>query len=54
MCYNKLFFVGLSALYSGIFPTLVRTIPATAALFVSYELTKKWLSQVFSPYMTDT
>ncbi|KAK4887322.1 hypothetical protein RN001_003593 [Aquatica leii] len=34
---------GVSALYNGLFPTLIRTIPATATLFVTYEYTKKFL-----------
>jgi len=45
---------GVRALYSGLAPTLVRTIPATAALFVTYELTKKYLSQFFHPSIADT
>lgn len=39
---------GLSALYHGLTPTLVRTIPATAALFVTYEYSKKVLYYMFS------
>ncbi|XP_044748225.1 mitochondrial ornithine transporter 1 [Coccinella septempunctata] len=39
---------GLSALYHGLTPTLVRTIPATAALFVTYEYSKKFLYYIFS------
>lgn len=38
---------GLMALYSGLTPTLVRTVPATAALFASYEYSKKLLHHVF-------
>lgn len=34
---------GVGALYSGLSPTLIRTIPATATLFVTYEYTKKFL-----------
>ncbi|XP_044580451.1 mitochondrial ornithine transporter 1 [Cotesia glomerata] len=34
---------GISALYNGLKPTLVRTVPATATLFVTYEYTKKML-----------
>ncbi|KRT79692.1 mitochondrial carrier protein, partial [Oryctes borbonicus] len=34
---------GVTALYSGLTPTLVRTIPATAVLFLTYEYTKKFL-----------
>ncbi|KAF5308262.1 hypothetical protein FQR65_LT06255 [Abscondita terminalis] len=33
---------GIGALYNGLFPTLIRTIPATAALFVTYEYTKNF------------
>ena len=32
---------GVSALYNGLKPTLFRTIPATATLFVTYEYVKK-------------
>lgn len=34
---------GAAMLYNGLKPTLVRTIPSTAALFVTYEYTKKFL-----------
>ncbi|KAK5644111.1 hypothetical protein RI129_007956 [Pyrocoelia pectoralis] len=34
---------GVGGLYSGLSPTLIRTIPATATLFVTYEYTKKFL-----------
>ncbi|XP_046816962.1 mitochondrial ornithine transporter 1 [Vespa crabro] len=32
---------GIGALYNGLKPTLIRTIPATAMLFITYEYTKK-------------
>ncbi|XP_047352674.1 mitochondrial ornithine transporter 1 isoform X1 [Vespa velutina] len=32
---------GIGALYNGLKPTLIRTIPATATLFITYEYTKK-------------
>ncbi|KZC11722.1 Mitochondrial ornithine transporter 1 [Dufourea novaeangliae] len=32
---------GVGSLYNGLKPTLIRTIPATATLFVTYEYTKK-------------
>ncbi|XP_043483710.1 mitochondrial ornithine transporter 1 [Leptopilina heterotoma] len=32
---------GISALYNGLKPTLIRTVPATATLFVTYEYSKK-------------
>ncbi|KAK6172479.1 hypothetical protein SNE40_016118 [Patella caerulea] len=35
---------GIGALYKGLGPTLVRTFPATGALFLAYETTKKYLS----------
>lgn len=38
---------GILALYNGLKPTLVRTIPATAVLFLTYEYTKKFLHYVF-------
>ncbi|XP_017772710.1 PREDICTED: mitochondrial ornithine transporter 1 [Nicrophorus vespilloides] len=37
---------GFSALFNGLTPTLVRTVPATATLFVTYEYTKKFLHNV--------
>lgn len=38
---------GISALYNGLKPTIIRTIPATAVLFVVYEYSKKFMSQIF-------
>nr|XP_012547293.2 mitochondrial ornithine transporter 2 isoform X3 [Bombyx mori] len=38
---------GVLALYNGLKPTLVRTIPATAALFVVYEYSKKFMHKSF-------
>lgn len=32
---------GIGALYNGLKPTLIRTIPATATLFITYEYSKK-------------
>ncbi|KAI4502628.1 hypothetical protein M0802_002540 [Mischocyttarus mexicanus] len=32
---------GIRALYSGLTPTLIRTVPATATLFITYEYSKK-------------
>lgn len=37
---------GLSALYSGLRPSLLRTFPATGALFLAYEYSKKWMHQI--------
>ncbi len=37
---------GLGALYSGLTPTLIRTFPATGALFFAYEYSKKLMHQV--------
>lgn len=34
---------GLLALYNGLGPTVLRTFPATGALFLAYEYSKKWL-----------
>jgi len=34
---------GFGALYSGLSPTLLRTIPATATLFATYEYSKKFM-----------
>lgn len=36
---------GALAFYNGLAPTIVRTIPATAVLFVVYEYTKKFLTR---------
>lgn len=38
---------GPLALYNGLKPTLIRTIPATAVLFVVYEYSKKFMAQLF-------
>ena len=37
---------GLKTLYNGLIPSLLRTFPATAALFLAYENTKKILSNL--------
>lgn len=37
---------GVLALYNGLKPTIVRTIPATAVLFVVYEYSKKFLTDL--------
>lgn len=37
---------GPMSLYNGLTPTICRTIPATAVLFVVYEYTKKLLLEV--------
>lgn len=34
---------GVLVLYNGLLPTLIRTVPATATLFVTYEYCKKIL-----------
>lgn len=41
---------GPLALYNGLKPTVFRTIPATAVLFVVYEYSKKLMSQLFDAY----
>lgn len=38
---------GPLAFYNGLTPTIVRTIPATAVLFVVYEYTKKLMNELF-------
>lgn len=38
---------GASAFYNGLKPTIFRTVPATAVLFVVYEYSKKFLTHVF-------
>ncbi|XP_033211559.1 mitochondrial ornithine transporter 1 [Belonocnema kinseyi] len=37
---------GVSALYNGLKPTLIRTVPATATLFVTYEYSKKMMQNL--------
>lgn len=37
---------GFMALYNGLLPSVLRTIPATATLFLVYEYTKKTLDQL--------
>lgn len=38
---------GVSALYTGLKPTILRTIPATAVLFAVYEYSKKFMTHLF-------
>ncbi|KAF3429324.1 hypothetical protein E2986_05732 [Frieseomelitta varia] len=38
---------GINSLYNGLKPTLIRTVPATATLFVTYEYTKKIMLDFF-------
>lgn len=38
---------GFLALYNGLVPTVCRTIPATATLFVVYEYSKKFMDDFF-------
>ncbi|XP_076761274.1 mitochondrial ornithine transporter 1 isoform X2 [Xylocopa sonorina] len=38
---------GIGSLYNGLKPTLIRTVPATATLFVTYEYTKKFMLNYF-------
>lgn len=38
---------GILALYNGLKPTIIRTIPATAVLFVVYEYSKKAMTSLF-------
>jgi solute carrier family 25 ornithine transporter 2/15 len=38
---------GFLALYNGLTPSICRTIPATAVLFVVYEYTKVFLTKLF-------
>lgn len=38
---------GIGALYNGLKPTLIRTMPATATLFVTYEYSKKFMNSLF-------
>ena len=36
---------GIAGLYKGLTPTLLRTFPATGALFVAFEYTKEFLTK---------
>ncbi|XP_029922923.1 solute carrier family 25 member 15a [Myripristis murdjan] len=38
---------GVSALYSGLTPTMIRTFPANGALFLAYELSRKMMMEKF-------
>lgn len=44
---------GVSALYNGLRPTLLRTFPATATLFLTYEYSKKIMHELFSDNSSD-
>lgn len=37
---------GLAALYNGLTPTVIRTFPATGALFFAYEYSRKWMRSI--------
>ena len=39
---------GLAALYSGLGPSIIRTFPATGALFLAYETSKKYMHSFIS------
>jgi len=39
---------GVPALYNGLGPTVIRTFPATGALFLAYEYSKKWMHSVLN------
>lgn len=39
---------GISAMYNGLKPTIIRTIPATAVLFAVYEYSKKAMSYLLT------
>ena len=38
---------GAMAFYNGLLPTVLRTFPATGALFLAYETTKKLMHEAF-------
>ena len=38
---------GVLALYNGLTPSVFRTIPASAALFLVYEYSKKFMEEMF-------
>ena len=37
---------GMMALYNGLGPSIIRTFPATGALFLIYEYSKKWMNSI--------
>ena len=37
---------GIMALYNGLGPSIIRTFPATGALFLAYEYSKKWMNSI--------
>jgi solute carrier family 25 ornithine transporter 2/15 len=37
---------GILALYNGLTPTVIRTFPATGALFFAYEYSKKFMQNI--------
>lgn len=41
---------GVPALYKGLTPTLIRTVPATAALFATVEYSKKFFHYLFRDF----
>ena len=43
---HAMFAAGIRALYRGLGPTILRTFPATGALFLAYETTKKGLGSL--------
>ena len=45
-----LFSIGIAALYKGVGPSVLRTFPATGALFLAYETTKKWMTRAADHY----
>lgn len=38
---------GVMSLYNGLLPTVCRTVPATAVLFLVYEYSKKFMLEIF-------
>ncbi|KAK3908862.1 Mitochondrial ornithine transporter 1 [Frankliniella fusca] len=44
---------GVGALYNGLRPTLLRTFPATATLFLTYEYSKKIMHELFDSDSSD-
>lgn len=54
ICHSlNLLLSGVGALYNGLRPTLLRTFPATATLFLTYEYSKKIMHELFNDDSSD-
>lgn len=44
------YLLGITALYSGLKPTMIRAFPANGALFLAYEYSRKLMMSQFEAY----